>query len=543
MHLHMNRFSTQRYCGAFYARLSTLLLCLLSFTLGHSLSAQETQDPYRGTWLIDTPEDGSLILMVKRNNRASYFLGDNADRTVYQGTWEDDGESILLKWDDGSTHRIGTDALGIIITHSDANAQEHYQAQATKVPREALGQWAKPPTKEEEIVSARDKAKGFFGIWEIRDADKTHYVIIESNRSAATTWNNPTHANGLRGSWAKQGSELHIAWDSGHYSILRQDERTFSYKRIAPGNMITKDDSAFSPASRTDRNNLPAEWALLYSKERATYSGGIAFAKRKDALAFYRGSWIVKHSDTAYEYITIGRFGGLSTTRAPSLSGSWRMTGQDIFMRWDDGLRKVLSPIGRGFVLYEYKPGRPLDGVPNRLFPTTPADSEKLAKHLKGREDVSQQILALTEAAGISSDAPGWGETFMRWAWPFNEDEQAHSTNLLLEEGYGEPASQDPWWWPLWSEQAAITVEAPAPEITETILIEEEIIIEETVEVEATDGSTELVEAITEEVIIEEAAPTKPQDLSTSKPQNSSNQKPLDRSHRPDSKKKWKWPF
>ena len=42
------------------------------------------------------------------------------------------------------------------------------------------------------------------------------------------------------------------------------------------------------------------------------------------------------------------------------------MQGQDLFMRWDDGMRKILSPIGRGFVIYEYRPGRPLDGVPTR---------------------------------------------------------------------------------------------------------------------------------------------------------------------------------
>ena len=31
-------------------------------------------------------------------------------------------------------------------------------------------------------------------------------------------------------------------------------------------------------------------------------------------------------------------------------------------------MRKILSPIGRGFVIYEYRPGRPLDGVPTRTM-------------------------------------------------------------------------------------------------------------------------------------------------------------------------------
>ena len=42
------------------------------------LNGQETID-YRGVWQTETPNDGRLILILKRNNLASYFWADNAD--------------------------------------------------------------------------------------------------------------------------------------------------------------------------------------------------------------------------------------------------------------------------------------------------------------------------------------------------------------------------------------------------------------------------------------------------------------------------------
>jgi len=451
----MNCFSVQRYSSAFNAPLSTLLLCLLSFTGGFSLSAQTTSDLYRGTWQIDTPDDGALILIVKRNSRASYFWADNADRTVYQGTWTSDDSSAALTWSDGSTHRIQRDTLGFGITYRDAAGDERYTAQGQQIPKEVLGQWAKAPSKPDELEAQREKGRGFYGTWQIGTDNNTHFVIVEANRSAASTWNGNYAERGLRGSWAKHGSELHIAWDSGHYSILKQNERDFSYKQIEPSVIIEDDTSARLAASRTSQDNVPSAWLNRYNSEKARHTGGIAFSSRKNANEFYRGFWIVQLGENTFERIQIGRFGGLSTSNDSSLQGNWRMTGQDIFMRWDDGMRKVLSPIGHGFLLYEYKPGRPLDGVPSRMFSAAPADAAKLTTHLKGREDVAQQMLALAEAAGVSNtpESNDWGQTFMRWAWPFSEDETAHSTGELLAQGFEEPTSPDPWWWPFWSEQ------------------------------------------------------------------------------------------
>ena len=479
----MTIFSTQR-CTRFF-RSTTALFCGLAISslLGLSAHAESKDELFRGTWQIDTPEKGTLIMIVKNQSRASYFWGDNADSTVYLGTWVSEGETATLTWADGSQHRIEGNSLGFAITHTDSGGRERYTTGAQQVPAEILGQWAKPPTKASEIASDRDRAKGFLGIWKIGEDDtNAKYIFVESDRSAATTAGGE---DGLRGSWAKQGSELHITWDSGHYSILRPNKREFTYKMVEPGRIIEDDETAMRPAARTIDDRVPGAWAIKYQAEREIYSGGIAFSSRKNARAFYRGDWVVKLAENHFERIALSRFGGLSTSLDSGLEGDWRMQGQDIFMRWDDGMRKILSPIGRGFVIYEYRPGRPLDGVPTRTLAAAPADSAKLAEHLRGREQVVQQIVNLTEAAGIDpaqQETAGWGRTFSRWVWPFSEDEAAASADAMFEEEFEESSETDPWWWPFWSEKGSAEqvneTETDALEVPEPDKAAEEITIE-----------------------------------------------------------------
>ena len=116
---------------------------------------------------------------------------------------------------------------------------------AQQVPAEVIGQWAKPPTKASKVASELNQAKGFLGVWKIgEDGTNAKYIFVESDRSAATTAGGE---DGLRGSWAKQGSELHITWDSGHYSILRPNKREFIYKMVEPGINIQDDYTKMRP--------------------------------------------------------------------------------------------------------------------------------------------------------------------------------------------------------------------------------------------------------------------------------------------------------
>jgi hypothetical protein len=202
-----------------------------------------------------------------------------------------------------------------------------------------------------------------------------------------------------------------------------------------------------------------------------------------------------------------------------SLEGTWRMTGQDIFMRWDDGMRTVLSPVGQGFLLYHYNPGRPLDGVPTSIFAATPNDAAKFAAHMQGRQDVAQQMRNLAEAAGVTTNPvdTGWGQTFMRWAWPFSEDEQPQSTEALLQESYETSGTLDPWWWPFWSEKPNSAV---LPEADTTTAVATEII-----EIEIAESSDEAV--ITEALEVANNEATATDKTATAKP----------------AKRNWQWPF
>ena len=152
-------FSMQR--STRFPRSKTLLFCgiAISSFLALGLHAQSKDELFRGTWQIDTPEKGGLIIIVKSQGRASYFWGENTDRTVYTGIWTSDGEIATLTWGDNSQHRIEGNSLGFAITYIDAGGREHYVTKAQQVPAEILGQWAKPPTKASKVASELDQAK------------------------------------------------------------------------------------------------------------------------------------------------------------------------------------------------------------------------------------------------------------------------------------------------------------------------------------------------------------------------------------------------
>ena len=434
--------------------LKTLLMTVLFLALAYELPAQESID-YRGVWQADTSEHGKLILIIKRNQLASYFQADNNDQTVYQGSWKPGVNGVVIEWSDGSSHRITQNLFNYELTYLDASRGKQYTTTTVKLPEGILGQWAKAPSRPDEELSDRDRAKGFFGIWKTGPTAEPYYVIIEPDRSAATNWSPSTASpQGLRGSWAKQGSELHIAWDAGYYGILKQNETDTTFQIIHPGNTIENADSKAFATSRAREDQLPNDWHSRYLEEKTTQAGGIAFAGYREAVSFYRGSWIVQRSKDIFERIEIGRFGGLKNSADSTLHGNWRMSGQNIFMEWDDGIRRILSPIGNGFVLYEYKPGRPIDGVPTHIFPATPKDTSKLAEHLREREAVATKLLRRAEAVGITTDVvdSGWGQTFMRWAWPFDDTDSNDLSDTSLKAALVAPEGVDPWWWPLWSE-------------------------------------------------------------------------------------------
>ena len=448
----------RQLCGA-AALFHTLLFCSIQ-----PASAQEVAELFRGTWQLDTPENGSVVVLLKGQGLAAYFWGDNADRTVYPGEWAADATGVEIEWRDGASLSLKRSSTGFTATAFAADGRRLYSSPAKQLPQEVVGQWAKPPTKEDEMRSEREQAQGFFGIWKVGE-DAPEYVFVEPDRSTASTAGRD--ARGRRGQWAKQGSELHIIWDSGEYSILRETERGFSYQLVASGEVIEEDDSEPRPAIRTLESQVPADWMRDYQAEREQSTGGIAFSEQKEDRAFYRGDWLIRRGEETFERITLSRFGGLDTTADRSLGGQWRLSGQDLFMRWDDGIRKILSPVGHGFVVYEYRPGRPLDGVPTRVLAAAPADSSKFEEHLKERAEVAKQMREMATAAGIDpaqQKTIGWGRSFARWVWPFAGDQAETSSEDMLAEEFEPDESASPWWWPFWSESENAPKEPAAPQ-------------------------------------------------------------------------------
>jgi hypothetical protein len=451
----MIQFVSHRNCFALKVLLGAFWMIVTFALLNLPLFSQEQID-YRGIWQTETPDNQKLILIVKRNQLASWFWADKADCTVYQGSWNSDADGITLKWEDGSTHRITRSLLEYRIVHYDASKNVLYEAAATRLPDEILGQWAKAPSSKEDQVSDRDKAESFFGTWKTGSEKTPCYLVVEPDRSAATSWTREsTKGGGLRGSWAKQGSELHIAWGTGHYGILKQNEDGFTFKLIAPGSTVEKDTSEEWLATRINEDSLPDEWQQLYASEKASQTQDATLKNRTDALSFYRGSWIVQRSKDTFERIEIGRFGGLKTSADETLHGNWRMSGQNIFMNWDNGMRKILRSVGNGFLIYEYKPGRPIDGVPTRIFPAAPENTNKLARYTAGQKAVATELLESATDAGVITDANdnGLGFALIRWAWPFDENnDETQRSNALLQTDPELPRKVDPLWWPFWSE-------------------------------------------------------------------------------------------
>jgi len=401
---------------------SLFLILAFVLLLKVNLFAQEKND-YRGAWLLETSEGEELVLIVKRNQLASFFRLNNADNTVYQGTWVADDESIVLSWEDGSTHRIERNALNYSVTHTAPSEELVYTRAVRKLPDDILGQWAREPSSREDAISDRDKAKGFFGTWKVESKQAVYYVVVESDRFATSNWNQSE----LYGSWAKQGSELHIAWDNGHYGILRQNERTFTYQVVESGTAIDGSTSGELIANRISPDSSPEELQVLHADRELAQIG----KDRNEVASFYRGSWIIQRSNDNFERIDIGRFGGLKTSADSTLYGNWSLSGRDIFMNWDDGTRKILRSIGSGFLLYEYKPGRPTDGVPTHVYPATPGNIKKLARYSEDNWGAARQLLSLAKAV------------------------EANQENVALIETEKNPLNTgDPWWWPLWSENS-----------------------------------------------------------------------------------------
>jgi len=417
-----------------------------------SANAQDASD-FRGAWRIDPPDSGEKIVIVKKRGEASYFWAANSDRTVYEGAWEPVGEGIAITWHDGAELRLERAASGYRATRTPSGGGETaYETAAEQMASDVLGAWARPPEGQREDASEDQGPEGYFGVWEV--ARGKDHVFIERDRSAASTWDGaPAAERGLRGTWEKQGGEMHIAWETGHYTVLRPAGNGHEHLRHAPGADLQNNEPETRDARRVQEKRVDDAWLAAYRKERQSgaSAGGLSFEGRGETLRFYRGAWIVRQGGEQFEHIEIKRFGGLAGSDKQETKGDWRLRGQELVLHWDRGRREVLAPVGRGFVLFEYRPGRPIDGVPNRIAPAAPADAAKLEQYRAGRAAIGRRILELAKASGMDPERlkTTWGETVKDWVWPFGDERDTPSANASKDPGDDDDS---PWWWPLWSD-------------------------------------------------------------------------------------------
>ena len=431
------------------------LVCLsLNWIAAASLAGQSEKDPFEGNWAVTSKASEAVIVLLKPSGEASYFKVKGTDQTVYQGQWSTLEGVATATWADGSEHRFRRGAFDLVATFINAAGKETKDLTAKAVPDGVLGQWAKPPARDD--ADTADLENTFFGLWEMENAaGETVFVMVSPDRSAATNVGG-SDVSGLHGAWIKQGSELHLIWENGDYSILREAARGHDYTRIPGGLILEEAPRDFRAITRTATENAPTDWLDTYRAQQEATPSGYIFSSRKDARNFYRGTWLIQHADEIYERITVRKYGGLETSRDPSLHGDWLLSGQNVMLRWDDGMRKILSPAGRGFVYYSYAPGQPLDGVPTRIRPATPEGAEKLSALQAGRKAFAETLLARAQAAGIHPGDQGKAGPG-NWVWPFKRQKSEGGEALLTSQQTGDAGySNDPWWWPLWSEQSPI---------------------------------------------------------------------------------------
>lgn len=447
-------------------KLLTLASCLIC--LSNGLQAQEKTELFEGSWAVGSKTVEPLIILLKPGGNAAFFYAQGSDNSIYPGTWTVDAGTAKITWENGTLHELRQGAFDFVGKYTDSLGSVKGDLTAQKVPSEALGQWAVAPDSGSKEVKVNTKTN-YFGIWKYFDpaSDVHSFLLIEDNRSAAKF--EPTNeTNSVNGSWVRQGSELHLIWENGDYSILRETERGFAFREIEAGQEIEIQTNAFQTIQRVPEEQAPSSWLSEIRNQQSETPEGYVFTSRKAARDFYRGYWLIEHASGSYERLKFYRYGTLETSRQNGLDGDWMLSGQDAMLRWDDGMRYVLSPVGQGFVLFSYKPGRAIDGVPTRTLPAAPQNPEKLEILLAGRSAFAKEILSRAQNAGIDTQRED-SKGPLKWIWPFGETNRNDSAALMVHAE--EPISKkstDPWWWPLWSEAPSETEEAQATKNSST---------------------------------------------------------------------------
>ncbi len=404
-----------------------------------------------GTWEFNEPRSGPQFLILRAGGSASMFSGHAITSSVMQGRWLFDGVRLEVRWPERGMHVLERRDGDFLMSYIEPEAEGfQFTVPAVRIPTDHLGSWAVDPISRRDQTQRDNEDAGFFGNWLIQpNGEDPYFILIRNDRSAATSrTSGNVDSSGRLGAWARQGTELHITWEDASYTVFQVAGDTFSVIHFTAGESLDKDRLDGMPARRIRRDAVDADWLENFNSERDAVGWGIRFENQRAAQRFYRGNWLVYRSDFGVERVSLGRMGGIRSTRRPTARGEWRLSTQDLFLNWEDGFRQVISPIGSNFVLFEYAAGRPVDAVPSRVFQAVPEDLDKLSVIQRERK---MEHPVFDSQPVQAEQRRGW----LSVLWPFNGERRQEFPEDTFVQG-DERSANNPWWWPFWSESEVV---------------------------------------------------------------------------------------
>lgn len=354
-------------------------------------SVSQSPSDYEGTWKVEHPQAGLIYLIIWEEGRASYFFTANPRVEVFSGSWELSDSGMKINWQTGgySQLRFVDGDMDIVFAAQDP---EHFEADrtvfpATRVPRGELGKWARPPGAPD-----RRSAEGlstFFGNWSAERPDGSRFfIVVEEDRTAASTFRHRRGEEPIiqRGVWRRIGSDLHITWNDGAYARIVPRSRGHDVIWFEPGVLLEGDDREVFNAIRV-QVGLPQDWLTAYREKRYLGVNVAVHRQRNQVSRFFRGFWDIAVAREEGSYIEIRRFSNARTNRFGGVTGRFFPQPDSLTINWENGIREVIQPVGIDFVVTTFRPGQPLDGQPERVFPLIPREEGKLESY---REDKRQ---------------------------------------------------------------------------------------------------------------------------------------------------------
>ena len=356
----------------------------------------QTHDSVTGAWRVTHPVNGHLYMIVRGNNLVSYFWEFWKGERVMRSEWKEFGKGIYFALESGDKLILTRTDAGVEVFMYNAGkamaGEPDLRLFALRVNAIDVGKWYNPGTTSRAKDKDEDDSTGFFGTWEVVSSKGLPYqIVIEEDRTAATNWpHSDRGVDGMVGSWVRQGSELHIVWDTGHYDILRKEEGKFHKIGYPPSIEIGSVEPQPQPALKVVW--FPQDpWRARYEARRNAGVSSPSWKSAKHASKFFRGDWKLLSTPGELTRLEMGRFGSIRGIRnGKEQKGTWRCTSDYALLRWENGTTELLRPVGQHYVTMLYSPLKNLDSIPDRVCPIEPYDrwSLKLPSLFASDEDV-----------------------------------------------------------------------------------------------------------------------------------------------------------